>query len=571
MEKRHREQIVFDLVEGEHEIDVADGGRGGQGGPPRSEGGELLRDLGAAVVAGMVRARGWVSRHRVVSLVATGVAAAVVLGTAAVGTVRDRERVELLRTAPGGVESLAGPPAEAWRYVPDGATGLVSWYGLGINAVAMGGNVVFLEGEHSELNRSGLDGSFPRLRWSDADLVAVDVRSGEESWRVPLGVDPECTPPGAGGAARALDEIVCLVGRPGERSAVAVTAAGEASEARRLDPGDAMPGEVVPAWDGLVVRVHLEGDVPEVDCSGADVYPQGCVVPDVPEDRAIVVRAETARSGDEVWREVVPWNGDLEMCSLRLDDMPVPDDEPAPGEDELGVSVWASLIEVRSCGVAATFGPDGTVFPGGTAMLGDLVTQYVYDYETEESSTTVRTTAGQEVLATDGWVASAEATDGTPSDLIIVEDGQGRWTQGYRRDGTRVWETESPGGMVARVGDTGIFRSATTAVGMDLRTGRQLWEWNAADEGAPRTQPRPTTFTDGSSVMLALLGSEHMTAIYDDGTVESSDPGGIHLVAVDVDTGRTRWQAEHQDLNWFAVDGQLLSVTADGALVGHRG
>ncbi|RPF23310.1 PQQ-binding-like beta-propeller repeat protein [Myceligenerans xiligouense] len=576
MKRRQRDQIVFDLVDGEHEISAADDGRGGQEDPPRPGGGAVRGGLGPAAVAGMVRARGWVSRHRAVSLVATGVAAAVVLGAAGVGTVRERARVDLLRTAPGGVESLAEPPVEAWRYVPDGATNLVGRYGFGTESVTMDGNVVFLEGEQSEVNRSGLDAPDARVRWSDADLVAVDARSGEEAWRVPLGVDPECTPPEAGGTTRAMDEIVCLVGRADERAVVAVTADGEASEARRLAPGDVVPDEVVPVWDGLVVRARsLAGAVPEIDCEDAVAAPQECtVLGGLPDGPSITVRAEDARTGDEVWRETVPWNGDLSACVQGFDAA----NPPASGADVLGMSVWGSVVQVWGCGVSASFRADGTQLPPDTVPsdggTGDLLLEQRYDAGTDDLRTTVRTADGDVLVKADGAVLEGRVTDGTPPDTLVIAPGERPVMRAYRHDGSLAWESDPVDGeLVARVGTTGVFsRSTVSSVGIDLRTGRQLWEWEGDFDGFAGMQAADPAFTDGTSLMLLRTATPGGASVLaEDGRVVSLDAGEVHLVAVDLTTGRTRWHVEHEDRNWFAADGRLLSVAPDGSLVGHHG
>ncbi|MBE1877953.1 PQQ-binding-like beta-propeller repeat protein [Myceligenerans pegani] len=566
-----QDRIVFDLVEGEHEINEADDGRGGQGGPSRSGGGELLRDLGSAFLARMVGARGWVSRHRAASLIATGVAAAVVLTAAGFGTVREQHRVDLLRTAPGGVESLAGPPEEAWRHVPAGATNLAGWYGFGTGAVAIGRNVVFLEGEQSAVNRSGLHDLDERLRWDDAELVAIDVRSGEESWRVPLGDDPECTPPEAGGAARVLDEIVCLVGRPDERSVIAVDAAGEASEPRRLAPED-LRAELTPAWNGLVVRAHSRGEAPDVDCSDAAMFPRGCTLSDDDPTWRVVVHAEDARTGDEVWRETVPWNDDLSSCLETT----VNAGEPVIDPTALSLSVWGGLIHVRGCGVEASFRADGKATTGDDVRLsesGDLFFVQDYDYESNETTATVRTADGAEVLTTNGWLPDVDATDGTTSDMFVLMTELGSSLHGYRLDGSPAWELENVAeAMVGRVGQVGIFRRHDgRSTGIDLDSGDVLWEQSADEvivDGAVRP---PTAFTDGRSLLLASTPDAYQIIYGDDGDVLPQDAGRSHLIAVDVGTGRTRWTVESEDTIWFAVDGRLLSVAADGSLVGYRG
>lgn len=576
MERRRPEQIVFDLVEGEHEIDGTGHDGREQGSPRRSAGGELLRDLGSSVLAGMVAARGWVSRHRVVSLVVTGVAAAVVLAAAALDTVREHERVDLLRTAPGGVESLAEPPLETWRYAPRGDTNLIDRYGLGTGSVVLGRNVVFLDGEQSGMNRSRLDAPDERVRWSDADLVAVDPRSGAEAWRVPLGTDPECTPPEAGGTSRVLNEITCLVGPAGERHAVTVTGDGDATGPRRLAPVDDARDTLLPVGGGLILRARVTGDVPDLDCSGAEVVPHGCRVSGGPPDRELVVRAEAASTGEVAWRKAVPWNGDLGDCHEQVaGDEGTGDLARRLTEPDLpAVTVWASVVTVRTCGIAAAFLADGTMFAGGDLVIGGhvasgdrLVSEQSYDPETGEISTTVRTTDGQEVLTTDGWVMENRATDGTPSDLIVIGAGQNGWTRAYRPDGTLVWESQDPGQFIARAGSIGVFeRPSLTWLGIDLRTGRDLWERDGTADGPGGAR---TAFTDGSALTLVTVPTGLTTVVDDDGTVVSRDTGRAQLVTIDVGSGRTRWTLEHEDTTWFSADGRLLSVADDGALVGH--
>ncbi|MBL0887816.1 outer membrane protein assembly factor BamB family protein [Myceligenerans indicum] len=568
-----RERIVFDLVEGERTVSGDDDGED-RADQPRSAGSELLRGLGASVVSGAARAWGWVSRHRMVSLVAAGATAALLVSSVAVGNAREQERLDLLGTAPGGVASLADPPTETWRYAPGGDTNLVGRYGFDVGAVVMGPNVVFLEGDQSGVNKSALGSADTRIRWREADLVAVNAESGEESWRVPLGVDPECTTPGAGGASRVLEEMVCLAGRSDARGVVVVTATGESAGPRRLARDESLSEEVLPAGNGLLFRARVEGDTPRINCSEAVMVPLACTVVGSTPDRTLVVRAEDARSGEEVWRREVPWTGDLGECWRNIVGDDRTDDVPPPGPGgQLSIWNWGAMVHVRTCGIAAAFRPDGTVTPGGTPIAGEeLIAEQVYDPERDMLSTTIWDTAGEQVLTTDGWVSEGEATDGTPSDVFVIRGSGNDLAQGYRRDGTRVWEAEGSGVLVARVGDIGMLQEFVTSLrGIDLRTGRTLWEQDGLDAGLARSETATLPFTDGTTVMLAQVGTRSSTASDEAGSVVSAAPGGTRLLAVDARTGRIRWSAERDDLVWFAAAGRLLSVTRDGSLAGHDG
>jgi outer membrane protein assembly factor BamB len=288
-----------------------------------------------------------------------------------------------------------------------------------------------------------------------------------------------------------------------------------------------------------------------------------------------------SRTGEIVWQETVPWNGDLNACHhvfAEEEDTGYSYDEPGTARDAdlPGISFWTSLIHVEACGVSATFLPDGTKLLGDEPVLGGaallssgLILVVDHGYESGEYSTTLRTVAGQEILTTDGDVMSALTTDGTPSDLVLVGNAQGAGVRAHRQDGTHVWEAEEIlGRLTARVGDTGIFHGAAEGIaGIDLRTGRQLWERGEAVDGSIGLDGMITAFTDGRSVMLA--GTEEPNIYATEGT-PSEDAAPARLVAIDAGTGRTRWTLEHDDHTWFAVAGRLMSVTDDGALVGYR-
>ncbi|GAB4086886.1 hypothetical protein GCM10028784_35160 [Myceligenerans cantabricum] len=566
---KKREQIVFDLVDGEHEADRADGGPGPRPGP----GGGPLRGLGPAIVSGMVRARDGVSRHRTASLITTGVASVVVLALAGVGTAREQERVELLRAAPGGVESLAAPPAETWRYAPDGDTNLLGRYGLGTDGIEMDGNVVFFEGEQSRLLRARFDAPNAPVRWKEADLVALDAGTGAEAWRVPLGADPQCTPAEATSLGIvSAEELVCLVGNGDDRSAVVVTADGGTTEPRLLaEDGFERVGETIPGPGGLVVRAWFDGDAPEIDCANPLLIPDSCRTTTEP-DRVVIVSAVDARTGDERWHGTAPWTGDTFAC-VR--------DRRGNGTPELDVSalsvtVWSGRIHVQGCGVDEAFLPDGTAVRTGSLIsrFDDLVVEENYAAQVNGPTTTVRTADGAKLFSAAGWVTTGEAGDGTPAEIIVVADPQGGSAQGFRRDGTVAWKSEDASGtMVARTGETGLFQPFDSNVlGIDLSTGERVWEWTGKEAGLGAGATRmPGAFTDGETVLM-VYNPGPLEAEPDTAAEGAADGAGrqVDLVALDARSGHIRWNTEHDDHTWFAVGGHLLSLGSDGSLAGHQ-
>lgn len=581
MSKRERsERIVVELVDGGRVTAPGDDDgyddAGGPAVPVRAGPGEVLRDLGGAALGGAVRLRARVARHRAVSLVATGTAAAVVLTVAGVGTARENERIEVLRATPGGVESLDSAPREAWRYVMDRpAASPLRWLGMGAGVTAMGPNAVFLEGEQREPRGTDLGHEPPA--WKDADLVAVDVHSGREAWRVPLGPDAECS---ASDGRHALRQMVCLIEADGARSSVVVTADGAVSEPHELDEdADERYGEAVAGPAGLVVRGTFEGERPEIDCSDAVLTPQDCEVTGG-ADRTTVVRAEDARTGDEVWTARVPWAGeDLTSCmagDYRLDQGPQPADMDL---DALTVHSGGELVQVGGCGVELAFLPDGTSLEGwaGTSDDGRYVTAHSYDPDEMLSRTTIRTADGEPFLEVEGTAGVYGVDDGTPSDTVMVTVEDGSSVQGFRRDGTRAWAADetAPGlavrDLIARVGDVGVFSTPGTAVlGLDIRSGKPLWELRGADHGLPAVAGHAGAFTDGRSVLVVYPPEPGSVQLDPEGTATSSRAlPGIDLAAIDAASGRLRWQARSESWIWLAIDGRLLSVTDDGALVGY--
>ncbi|GAB4086888.1 hypothetical protein GCM10028784_35180 [Myceligenerans cantabricum] len=564
-----RDRVVFDLVEDDHEIGAGGGTR------PPARAGVPLRGLGPAFLSGVLTVRGRVARHRVASGVAVGVAAAVVLGLAVLETVGERERIELLRDAPGGVTSLAGPPVEEWRYEPDGSIGLVRsvWGGPPTGAAELGGNLVLLAGERTT-DGDDPDGAVPS--WSDAYLVAVDVQSGSEAWRVPLGTDPDCTVLHDGGAVAsgempAPERITCLSGDPGARSAVVVDADGAVSAPRPLRARDAESyGDPVAAPDGLVVRARFEGVEPQVDCSFEDDGGWGCTTRRVDPDRAAVVRAEDATTGEEVWRETVSWSGYRDGCVVMPDGLDPGDGEPVVDPNALEVRAFGDRgVTVSGCGVSRTIWSDGTTEDAAWSFASDGWTYGPTG--ASEWEMIVRSPAGDDLFTTTDYPVLVKASDGRTREIVLLSGPSG--VRGHHLDGTPAWpdghedHAMIPGTVPARVGDVVLVDGDGGGVlALDLPTGTKRWEWGQDGSDASSA----TAFTDGDTVLLVLVeGAGDATGPLT-GEVGSDGPHGpAELVALDVRSGTVRWQAEHDDATWLSIDGRLVSVTDDGALVGH--
>lgn len=578
------ERIVVDLIDSGRVITGDDDGAGEPAAPPRSGAGEVWGDLGTAVLAGVMRVRGWVTRHRRVSLVATGTAAAVVLTFAGVGTARENERIDLLRAAPGGVVSLAGPPAEAWRYEPGRDLGLQRppWGGV-TGGVVLDGRLVMLEGTRPEGGQPDpfAPGYTP---WAEADVVALDVDSGTPAWRVPLGARPECTELDGSRFAQVNEllrpeRITCVAGAPEERRAVVIGAGGVVGVPRALSPGDAeRHGEPQPGPEGLVLRARFEGEAPRLRCEETEMEGVTCeVVGDAPERRA-VVRAEDAVTGDERWTRTVRWNSrsDLYGC-LPTSYLEVDTDLTRPDPDVLDVVALGEQIQVIGCGVEAYFTADGG--DGATAVLpvgqDHLSISWEYTAQDAAGTGTVRTADGTKLFDTRDIPATIETTDGRPADVVLLMTHDGRLTA-RRLDGSRAWPgaprimNEGAIGTVnARVDGVVVMDNHDgPTVARDLRDAAELWRWNPFEAELGTAVMRSTSFTDGRTLLLVYVTSSDVV-VGPDGAERLQGPA--ELVALDVRTGRERWRTSHDDATWLAAEGRLVSITDDGVLVGHDG
>ncbi|PUB28963.1 putative pyrroloquinoline-quinone binding quinoprotein [Promicromonospora sp. AC04] len=489
---------------------------------------------------------------------------AIALGTGiAVDGVRDAARMERMRDVSGGVTDLSSPLDVMWAW-----TGAVD-LGEGTTDVAVLGDELVFE--------------------SEGRLVALDPATGDETWTVSLGEDPECGPM----ASPAWDDprtpsLVCLQGRVAEREAMVVGPGGATSAPRVLGAADAAEhGLPHTGPDGTVLRGRRAGPASEVDrdvtcdlvgeCSGY-----------VRTGRDLVLRAEDAVTGEERWTVTVPfrvteavqctrrfggeWGGSENRVDLsgQLD------------PDAFGARVWSDLVNVEGCGVQAAVTPDGVLLGAelepGTSYMDALGTGgYLGTSWSDVPRTTLYDADGDVVAEVSGYVIVQKSTDESGAAVLLAIDDLGRRLSAYETDGTARWDIalQSSGQeFLAQVGETVVITTgAGTVRGLDLATGEGEWLWDGStapgdsDGGYFGTAYVVQTFTDGELVLLLTetdgTGTRGMVAL-DAATGEMvwEQAGGGAAGVFDPRGGDVLERGVTGDL--IAVDGNLLEVSSVG-------
>ena len=465
----------------------------------------------------VARLRTWAGRRPARAAVAAAAALAVVL-TAVIGTPRwvaGHEREAVLGAAPfaGAVRPLGSAPRERWSATVDGSV-----------APVLAGDVVVV-------TQTGPTGR---------RVVGLDVVAGSPRWSVALDADlvPEtvlCRPVGA--------DLVCVVGPDAP------------SDSRRFVPDDPDRPDAPGAEAGASVLLRID-----------------------PADGRVRSRSEvpgwvvaTAPSGSDLVVATYAWG----MVAVRRLD-------PATGEARWETQRWSTFQSAGSSRVSLVAAGDLVMATGNEVTLlldartgerlprprGASVSDQV---RLLDDGTLVRTRfrvreTGVDALSElsvgrqDPWftvrgsLVEPGVSDGT-SGLVFAASGLtggplGGRVRAYAPGSSEaVWRALTPAPEVAAdVAGRVVVRGAGALVGLDARTGEQVWRRSFGPAMG-------RTFTDG----------EHLV-------VERETAGGSpSLTAIRLDDGETAWDAP------LPVDaprplrlGQHLYALGDSRLVALR-
>src|SRR5690606_11953274 len=192
------------------------------------------------------------------------------------------------------------------------------------------------------------------------EAVALDLDTGAEAWRAPLGGDEAVcgsswSPWEPSGATSR--EVVCVAGsgvgpfwyEPGARS--------QPEPGADVPPAHSTVGGavLVPGPDGGLVRAERVGEPGEPSGPPVAVDPGAGESVDGVAGRDVVVTVEDALTGDVRWRSELPFQDVPWSCTTW--------DPETGGEviepEHLAVVATDTMVEVTGCGVAASFDADG--------------------------------------------------------------------------------------------------------------------------------------------------------------------------------------------------------------------
>lgn len=480
---------------------------------------------------------------------------AIVLGTGfALDGARDAERMDRIRGVSGGVLDVSTPLGELWTWDGDvGSRGSVDDWGT-VQVAALGDLLAFV---------------------SDGELVALDPASGAEVWAIPLGVAPDCGPTGYPGWEEiATATLVCLQGADSEREVIAVGPEGVASAPRVLDPADTRRhGTARPGPSGTVLRADRAGADSAVDLGDAECTTSGECTGTVEDGPDIVVRAEDAVTGAELWSVTVPFTPTPAAdCNPWQGAMWGGDGPSSPvGEENrlslaaFGARIGPGLVDLYGCGVNDSITPDGELLdgvgaPGAGRVTGLSSGRYIASGFDAAGRTVLYSADGDVLRTIPGFAVEAHVVAG--SGMLLGWDERVPGVHAYDPDGTRSWDGSPQLGNVqfaAEVGETAVVLDDGGVVrGLDAATGDERWTTDLSDgSDGPPSGDRflIQAFTDGRHVLLVL---------HDDG-------GSFDLVSLDAASGELEWEETmadalslRQNAALVPVGGHLLALTPVG-------
>ncbi len=479
----------------------------------------------------------------VAAAVVTGVVAVLVGGMLVVDAVTSRDAQERLEVARGAVRPLDAAPTERWTAPAATDRGVGFLPGL----------LVTVEGD---------------------EAVALDLDTGTEAWRAPLGGDEAVcgsswSPWEPSGATSS--EVVCVAGsgvgpfwyEPGTRSqpepgadvppahVTVLGAAGQVVGERDVEVGGAV---LAPGPDGGLVRAERVGEPGEPSGPPVAVDPGAGESVDGVAGRDVVVTVEDALTGDVRWRSELPFQDVPWSCTTW--DPETGGEEIDP--DRLTLVATESLVDVVGCGVAASFLPDGERLDdpdlpadGAVPLAGG---RFLVDTDRQGTTGALRPdrvldAAGVPVLDAPGEVLDPQATDDPAPGVLLVRDGID--LRAYDEEGARLWTYDGarvPEVVHVLAEGTAVVGTASTVFGLDALSGEPTWSRFLDDLGGYEGWSARVTqaFTDGRCAILVLV-----------------DPAtGTHprMVALELSSGSVVWEQdlEGERASFVPVQGRLL-------------
>lgn len=475
---------------------------------------------------------------------------AVVLGTGfALDGVRTAERLDRIREVRGGVADLSDPLAERWAWDGGVGTGGFEAYSGSPQVAVLGDLLVFV---------------------SDDELLALEPASGAEAWSVPLGDRTDCGPTGYPGRSDlATASVVCLQGAPEEREVMVVGPDGAASEPRALHPADTRRyGAARPGPDGTVLRAQRVGDTSAVDLGDAVCSPTGDCTGTVESGREVMLRAEDAVTGAELWSVTAPFVATpAAECNPWQAGAWGEVSDPGGGDplqpDAFGARIGGDLVDLHGCGANASVTPDGELLrraaaPGAGGIIALSTGGYLASGFDSTTDTVVYSAAGEVLETVAGYAVEADVVDG--SGLLLSWDKEAPGVHAYEPDGTPRWDAREADAFqfAAEVGETAVVLASGGEVrGLDVATGDRRWVLDIAKGSDGESDDRFLfqAFTDGRHALLLL----------------HNETGTFDLVSLDTVSGDLAWDVPVadvlgpvQDASLVAVGGRLLAVTQGG-------
>ncbi|MFE5293981.1 PQQ-binding-like beta-propeller repeat protein [Isoptericola sp. NPDC056618] len=535
--RRAEPMTTFELVPDDERED----GPGHGPAPDDPEPGPARRRLAALRDRAVIRWRALSRRGRVV--VAAGTAVVVLAAATAVVTPglldarAERLRAEAVQGLPGAVDDLSEPLTETWQLTN----------GTGTLATLRGGLVLTTEG---------------------TAVSAVDAGTGREAWRHDVGTFPTCGPQRGyrTDPVPPADVVVCVSGDPDDRTVTVLDAAGEVVGERSIGParidtfGDGGPAGaplVLPAAAGAIAVVD---DISDATAPWpSDDLPDADTLRDLRADgwRDPTLRLEDALTGEVRGEATVRLRPeDLGECGMTQDEGTDPELMTEPQVD-----ASPSMTALSVCGAAVRLTPTGTAIDTSTDGRWAMPLPGGGHVVPGEDESTVLDADGTVVATVPGWSVPPTVDDAPGSSyLALTEVGESRSAvrlASFDPDGAERWAAtvDDLGGVLARVSGVVVVQDADGFVGLDARTGDEVW---ARDDllqvsGYGSGDWVAGAVTDGTRLLVGIGGDgEHH-----------------RLVALDLRDGTTAWERRKQAgfLEWLmAVDGH--AVAFDGVVHG---
>jgi hypothetical protein len=476
-------------------------------------------------------------------VVALAALVAVLAAGAVTAAVHEHQRVERLRTAPGGVLSLAHPPAVQWTLDTDDAD----------RPLFLPGLVVLRQG---------------------TQLVAYGVEAADERWRVEVGGDPTCGVVGWLGASawyRSDDPLVCWSGPNADRWTVTVVDAAGHATTRDVPAGWTA---VAPGPDGSLVLGRRDGpELPAPDVTFTGDNTNGWeVTGSIDRGRDTTVRLEDAATGAVRWERTVafePPGENVWNCATFTWDDTTGGATAEVRVDDLAVVATPGTVRVQGCGIAGTFTAGGAAVADLARNARTEVTDYadggtlesVGGYAEDGVVSVLYGAAGAVAGTFAAPLLNPWATDGTGTDVRLTGNAGVALTR-RGLDDRQLWTSGRPvTDLLVRAGDVAVVAGPDgDLAGIDLRTGAVRWSGeDLLGVGVP----------DGISGADGRFGAAHLVdEAFTDGVVAMVetydwDAGTGRRIAFDLATGERAWEVPHDDADarYVAVDGRLFELT----------